>query len=76
MPLPVPANSTVVADDVAATDGGKTDGSRRIALAGDALAGIDSAVLEVTAQRACDDLAHLERSAEGASIFVAVVGLG
>src|SRR3990167_2139068 len=64
----------VVAHDVAAPDGGKTD-ARRVALAGHAFAGIDGAVLEVAAERSGDDFTHLERRARGGIDLVAVVRL-
>mmetsp|Transcript_6334 Transcript_6334/g.25725 ORF Transcript_6334/g.25725 Transcript_6334/m.25725 type:complete len:413 (-) Transcript_6334:1763-3001(-) len=64
----------VVANDVAAAHGGEADGGR-VARAGDALAAVDGAGLQVTAQRIGDDLAHLQRGAAGRVDFVAVMGL-
>src|SRR3982751_1337175 len=65
---------SVVAHDVAAAHGGKADG-QRVALTRHAFAGIDTAVLEVAAQRTGDHFAHLERGAGGRVNLVAMVGL-
>jgi hypothetical protein len=62
----------VVAHDVAPADGREADG-RRVALAGDAFARVDRALLQVSAQRIGDHLAHLERGARGRIDLVAVV---
>jgi hypothetical protein len=64
----------VVTDDVAAADGGEAD-ARRVALAGDAFARVDRAVLQVAAERLGQHLAHLQRGAAGRVDLVAVVGL-
>jgi len=64
----------VVAHNVATPDGGESN-ARWVALAGHALAGIDRAVVEITAQRLRDDLAHLERGARRGVDLVPVVRL-
>jgi hypothetical protein len=65
----------VVADDVAAADGGEADG-RRVALAGDAFAAVHGAQwLQVAAERGGHHLAHLQRGAAGRVDLVAVVRL-
>jgi hypothetical protein len=75
MRSPVPANSTVwSADDVAAADRRKAD-RRRVALAGDAFAGVHGAQLQVAAKRGGDDLAHRKRRAARRIDLVAVVRL-
>ena len=62
------------AHDIAAADGGKTDGGR-VTLARDAVALVDCAILEVAPQRLGHDLAHFQRRARGRIDLVAVVRL-
>jgi hypothetical protein len=52
----------MVTDDIAAAQGGETDGAR-ITLAGDALAAINGAGIQVTPQCVGDDFAHPQRGA-------------
>ena len=64
----------MVADDIAAADGGKTD-RRRIALARHAFAPVHGAVLQVAAERVGDDFAHRERGARRRIDLVTVMRL-